>query len=207
MAATKKATSNVFLTAIQTLIAGLTNNLPSSLRSMNVGGNSMTIAQVLAQLQTALQMLTNVTTTKQAWQAAVAAKKVGLPTARSFYENVIANLKQAIGITNTASLAPFGIAPPKARSKPSSDTRAIAHAKSLATRAARGTMGSKQKAAITTTPKPTVQVVAPNGGPVGSGGNSSGSTPAPAVAPAPAPAAAPAPSAPATPAVPGTPAP
>ena len=156
MATTKKTTSTSFATEVQGMITGFTNSVPSSLRSMLVGGTSMTVAQIIAQFTTIEDMLTNVIATKAAWAAAVAAKKAGLAGARLFYENVLAGLKQAFG-TNQTQLAAFGVAAPKPRAKPSSATKAIAHAKALATREARGTMGAKQKAAITTTPQPTVQ--------------------------------------------------
>ncbi len=183
MATTKKTTSTSFTTEIQDMITGFTTSLPSSIRSMLVGGVSMTNAQVLAQFQSILQMLNLVATTKQAWKAAVSAKKAAMAPARTFYSNVEVILRQALG-TNQALLAAFGIKPPKTRTKPTSTTKAIAHAKALATRAARGTKGTKQKAAITTTPQPTVQILGPDGQPLGSTAAPGPATPAVPVAPA-----------------------
>ena len=180
MATTKKTSSTSFATELQTLINGLTNNMPSGTKSMNVGGSSLTIVQVVAQLTTALALITAVTQTKAAYAAAVAAKKAGLAAARVLYENVVANLKQMFGLTNQTQLAAFGINAPKARAKPTSETKAIAHAKALATRQARGTKGSKQKLAVTTTTQPTLQVLIPNG----SSSSTPSSTQAAPVAPA-----------------------
>jgi hypothetical protein len=130
---------------VQDMINGLTNDVPSTLKSMSVGGSSMTMAQVIAQFQTILDLLTAVTAAKATYAAAVAAKKNGLVAARAFYENVVANLKQVFGATNQAALAPFGIPPPKTKAKPSTATRAIATVKAKVTREARGTMGKKQR--------------------------------------------------------------
>lgn len=116
MATTNKTTNTGFMTELQNMVSGLTNDVPSSLKSMNVGGSSMTMAQVLAQMQTFLLLFTTVVSAKQAYQAAVAAKKAGTATARAFYENVVANLKQVFG-TNQAQLAGFGINPPKTKAK------------------------------------------------------------------------------------------
>jgi hypothetical protein len=192
MATTKSNTSSKFLTEIQDMVNGLTNSVPSTLKSMSVGGDTMTIAEVLAQFQGILQVLNTVSQTKLAYTAAVAARKAGLVADRGFYANVVANLKQIFGSGNQAQLAAFGIQPAKPRSKPSTTTRAIATAKAKATRVARGTMGKKQKAAITTTPQPTVQVLGADGQPLDTAPTPAGSsTP---VAPTPATPATPAPS-------------
>jgi hypothetical protein len=83
MATTTKTTAPSFATEVHSMIDGLTNDLPSSLKSMPVGGNTMTIAQVIGGFQTILDMLDAVTTTKSAYTAAVAAKKTGLLAART----------------------------------------------------------------------------------------------------------------------------
>ena len=194
MATTKKTTNSSFMTELQNMVNGLINDVPSSLRSMNVGGSSMTLPQVLAQMQAMLLLFTNVASARQAFQAAVAAKKAGLVSAHAFYSNVVTNLKQVFG-TNQAQLALFGIKPPKAKAQATTTTKAIAAAKRAATRQARGTKGSKQKLAITTAPKATLQVLAPDGTPLIGG------------APAPAPAASAAPAAPVAPAAPAVPPP
>ncbi len=75
-----------------------------------------------------------------------ATRKAELVADRTFYTNVVAILKQTFGASDQTALSGFGITPPKTRAVPSSNTKAIAHAKSLATRAARGTMGKKQPA-------------------------------------------------------------
>ena len=180
MATTKTNSPSKFQVEVQDMINGLTNAVPSTLRSMSVGGNSMTIADVLAQFQAILQVLTTVTQTKLAYTAAVAARKSGLATDRAFYANVVANLKQLFGATNQAQLSAFGIQPPKAKAKPSTTTRAIATVKAAATRKARGTMGKKQKLGITAIPQPTLQVLGPNGQPL----EAAGTTPAPGTTPA-----------------------
>ena len=46
MATTNKTTNSSFMTELQKMVNGLINDVPSSLRSMNVGGSSMTMPQV-----------------------------------------------------------------------------------------------------------------------------------------------------------------
>ncbi len=196
MATTKTNSPSKFQTEVQNMINGLSNNVPSTLRSMLVGGSSMTMAQVLAKFQAISDMLAAVTAAKTAYQHAIATRKGELVADRAFYANVVSNLKQVFGLTDQTTLSAFGILPPKTRAKPSSTTRAIATAKAAATRKARGTMGKKQKAAITTTAQPTVQVLGPDGQPLGSPATAPAAPPAAPVAPAAPAAPAPAPAAP-----------
>ncbi len=198
MASSKSNSPSKFQVEVQTMINGLTNDVPSTLTSMIVSGTTLTIAEVIAQFNAILQILTNVSQTKLAYTAAVAARKAGLVADRAFYANVVAYLKQVFGTTNQAQLAAFGVNPPKERAKPSSTTRAIATAKAAATRAARGTKGKKQKLAITATAQPSLQVLGPDGQPlqaaVATPSSDTSSTPvavtptAPAVSATPAPA-------------------
>jgi hypothetical protein len=183
MATTKATGASKFQLEVQGMINGLTNDAPSTLKSMNVNGNSMTLPEVLAQLVAIQKVLTTVTQTKLAYTAAVAARKAELPTDRAFVANVVANLKQLFGSTNQAELAAFGIQPPKVRATPSTTTRAIATAKAAATRKARGTKGKQQKLGISATPQPTLQVFGPDGQPLQSSGVPS-ATPTPPVTPA-----------------------
>jgi hypothetical protein len=95
-------------------------------------------------------------------------------------------LKVQIGPSSTSVLAAFGIAPPKVRAPLSGEERTIATAKANATRVLRGTKTKKQKEQITLGGQKTVQVLGPNGQPLGTPASSSTSgqpvTPAPAVA-------------------------
>ena len=197
MATTKTNSPSKFQIEMQNMVNGLSNSVPSTLRAMLVGGTSMTMAQVLAKCQAILDMLTAVTAAKTTYQHAIATRKGELVADRAFYANVVANLKQVFGLTDQTTLSAFGILPPKTRAKPSTTTRAIAAAKAAATRKARGTMGKKQKAAITTSAQPTVQVLGSNGQPLGSTATAPAAQPVAPAAPVAQPAApAPAPVAP-----------
>jgi hypothetical protein len=191
MATPKSSSPSKFQTEVQSMMSGLNTNMPSTLRTMLIGGSSMTIPQVIAKFQAILDMLNAVTLAKTAYQHAIATRKGELVADHAFYSNVVAFLKNAFGATDQTTLSGFGILPPKTRAKPTTTTRAIATAKAAATRKARGTMGKKQKAAITTTPAPTVQVLGADGQPLGS----TAAPVAPVAPPAPAPVAPPAPAA------------
>ena len=97
---TSSSAPSKFQTEVQSMVNGLTNSVPSTLRSMLVSGTSMTIPQVLAKMQAILDMLTAVTEAKTTYQHAIATRKGELVADRTFYENVVANLKQVFGTTD-----------------------------------------------------------------------------------------------------------
>jgi X-X-X-Leu-X-X-Gly heptad repeat protein len=66
----------------------------------------------------------------------------------------------------TTAASGFTSTSPKAPKQASPETKAIAKVKSAQTREARGTMGKKQKLAISGTPEMTVQILGPDGQPV-----------------------------------------
>jgi hypothetical protein len=118
MATTKTNSPSKFQVEMQDMVNGLTGNVPSTLRTMLIGGTSMTVPQVLAKCQAILDMLTAVTQAKTAYQHAIATRKNELVADRTFYANLVAFLKQVFGLTNQSTLASFGILPPQTRAKP-----------------------------------------------------------------------------------------
>jgi hypothetical protein len=152
------------LNAINLLIAGMTKNFTAK-NSLFVGGSSMTQVQILAQLGAEVTLAGNVTDTKNAWSAAVAAEKSGEAANLKFNANLIAAIKQAFG-PDSPLLASFGIATPKPKAALTAVEKAVSTALAANTRVVRGTKSAKQKQAITTTGKPGLTVVGPSGQPL-----------------------------------------
>jgi hypothetical protein len=142
----------------------MTKNFTAKI-SLLVGGSNMTQVQILAQLAALATVIGNVTDTKSAWSAAVAAEKAGDVASKQFTTNLIAAIKQALG-PSSPLLASFGIAPPKPKAARSAVEKAVSTALAANTRAVRGTKSAKQKQAITTTGKPGLTVVGPSGEPL-----------------------------------------
>jgi hypothetical protein len=121
----------------------------STLPTMNLGGTSYTPAALVTTLQEALNAAKQTSVSKAAWMADVQAErnvlaKVG-PTLRYIKAFVVAQF----GDTQDASqkLADFGFSPRKVPTK-NIAVKSEAIVQGKATRAARGTLGSKQKTKI-----------------------------------------------------------
>ncbi len=128
---------SAFQTEIKAMIAGFINSLPSSVTSLNVNGTSMTPAQIQSQLDAIALTLSTVDVNKTAYFEALATRKAALPGDKTFYAGLVAALRGLFGATSGSQLKEFT---PHARL--STDQKAIAKAKSLATRALRGTMAA-----------------------------------------------------------------
>ena len=160
MATSKASVTN----KVNLLIAGMNKNFTAK-NSLTVGGQSMTLAQIVAQLAAEVTLIGNVTDTKSAWSAAVAAVKAGATANSLFVANLIAAIKQAFG-PSSPLLASFGIATPKPKAALTAVQKAVSTALAANTRVVRGTKSEKQKQAITTSGKPGVTVVSPSGEPL-----------------------------------------
>ena len=125
----------------------------------------MTLAQIMAQLAPLATLEQNVVDTKDAWVAAVAAKKSGLPPIEKFVGLLIAAIKNTLG-PESPLLASFGIATPKPKAALTAVQKAVSTALAANTRVVRGTKSAKQKQAISAAGKPGVTVVGPSGEPL-----------------------------------------
>jgi ribonuclease E len=166
-------------TSDQNLLNGLQKH-EATIPTLLIAGTAVPTTSLVSTLQ--LRMATRAATAvaRAAFQAAVQAEQAEATQSKG----VVSGTKQALKVMFSGQievLADFGLTGPKARTPLTPEEKVAANAKALATRAARHTLGPKQKAKIT------------------------GANPAPVAAPSPAPAAAPvaaAPvAAPATPAV------
>ncbi len=145
--------------------------------SFSILGTTYSRAEIISKLKALLVIFVAVSTTHDAYRAAVATKRAASTSGRVFVEAVIAFLKLTLGPNAQTALSGLGIAPPKVRKAASAETKAIAKAKATVTRKARGIMSKKQRSTITATPQPTLQVLDAHGQPL------SAPTASPAVAP------------------------
>jgi hypothetical protein len=167
--------------AEQKLVDGL-NKHAQAITSFVIAGATVTMKDIITNLQTLIASANTVESTRATWQNAVKADKDERAKLKAF----VSSVKQALLLAFAGSidaLADFGLTPHKVAVRTPAQKIAAA-AKAKATRAARHTAGTKQKKAIKGT-VPTTAPGTPAAAPV--------PTPAPAPVPSPAPAPAPAP--------------
>lgn len=172
--ATKSLNRTQFQNVDQKLIDGF-NKHAQTIPSLLIGGTSLKTADIIGTLQARLAAANAAVSTRATWQTAVKADHDERAKTKVF----LSGLRQALLVAFAGSidtLADFGLVARKA-SVISPEKKLAAADKARATRAARHTLGKKQKAAIKGTvaaPAP-----APSASPPG---------PVPAHEPAPAPA-------------------
>jgi hypothetical protein len=130
----------------QKLIDGL-NKHGQTITSLMIQGASHPTAAIIAVLQERIDSAKTVVLSKATWQADVKADRDERAKTKAF----VSGLRQALQVAFAGSidtLADFGLKPRKARAPRTPEQKAAASAKAKATRAARHTMGSKQKAMV-----------------------------------------------------------
>lgn len=165
------------------LIAGLQKH-EQELAPFVIADKQYTVAEVIAALQTRYNATQTVITTKASWQAAVKTDHEGRASGQVFLSGVRQTLLAAYA-GSVSKLADFGLVGRKPRVV-SPETKVATTAKIKATRAARHTMGTKQKAQI----HGTVSATSPETSPVASVPTPGAAPPAPTVPTAPQPPAA-----------------
>jgi|CZKU01.1.fsa_nt_gi hypothetical protein len=150
---TPKPNRTLETVAEQTLVDGL-NKHEAALPAVAIAGASVKTTAIITTLQSRIDSAKAVLSTRATWQAAVQSDGDLRDKTKTF----VAALKQAILVAFAGQidvLADFGLTPRKVRVLTPAEKLAAA-TKAKATRAARHTMGSKQKAAITGAVTPTV---------------------------------------------------
>ncbi|HLK39895.1 MAG TPA: hypothetical protein VKU41_24230 [Polyangiaceae bacterium] len=144
MATTTKSKADVVHLAEQ-LIAGTDKHL-TGVTQVILGGGTYTPEQIAAKLQSLVKLRTDVDQAKAATKARLATEKTDMPALRTFIGAFVSYVKGAFGSAPDV-LADFGIHP-KVRAPLTVEAKAAAAAKRKATRAARHTMGTKQKKGV-----------------------------------------------------------
>jgi hypothetical protein len=129
----------------QALIDGLKKH-QSTLSSLLIAGTSLKTADLIGTLQARIDARNATVKSRAAWQTDVKAVR----DERAKTKALVSGLRQALHVMFAGSidtLADFGLTPRKV-SVLTPEEKALATAKAKATRSARHTMGSKQKAKI-----------------------------------------------------------
>jgi hypothetical protein len=132
---------------LEGLIRGLTKSPPGGHSELVVGGQNVVIADLVKELQGHAAKYHAVEQTEKQHKTALAERDAIEEQAVSRCQQVRAAVKGALGATNPA-LADYDIAPNKQRRALTTEEEAAKVAKAKATRAARHTMGKRQKEAI-----------------------------------------------------------
>jgi hypothetical protein len=127
------------------LIAGTEKRLAKGMQVPLVG-SSFTPDQITSELQSVVNLRTDVDAAKATAKAKIAAETAQMPALRTFISAYVSFVRAAYG-TSPDALADFGINP-KPRAQLTAEAKPAAAAKRKAIRAARHTMGSKQKLGV-----------------------------------------------------------
>jgi hypothetical protein len=132
--------------AAKQFIAGTTKHL-AGVAQVTLLGGSLTPDQITSKLQALVDLRSGVDAAKATAMAKIANEAAQKPALLALMGALESFVKATFG-SSPDVLADFGLAP-KARAQVTVEAKAVAAAKRKATRAARHTMGPKQKKAIT----------------------------------------------------------
>jgi hypothetical protein len=128
----------------QKLIAGVQKRFAGA--SLILAGKTFTALEAAQFLQERIDVAGPVETARATWTSAVAAEKAKIADTKQ-YVLALEQLVRAMFGSNVEALAEFGLSP-RTRATPTTEATALQIARAKATRAARGTVGPKQKAKI-----------------------------------------------------------
>jgi hypothetical protein len=146
MAKRNKNAKTAEVSLAKQLIAGIGKHY-GNVTSVTFLGKSMTPAEVTTSLQTLVNLRSDAETAKVAATTKIAAENAQAPALRTLMDAFVAVVRATYG-TQPDVLADFGLRPTKARTPLTAEQKALAAAKNKATREARHTQGTKQKAGV-----------------------------------------------------------
>ena len=145
---------------LSTAATGVTNEFPATTK-LQLAGQTYTPAQVASVFSAAATAVDAVAPVKAQLQQLVASQGTALKTATALYIALKKYVESVYGKGNP-ELAAFGFSTALPQ-QPSSETKALAQAKAKLTRQARGTVGPRQKQAVTSNGSPGLVFVGANG--------------------------------------------
>jgi hypothetical protein len=132
---------------VRAFLAGIKKHYPDGTQTVSVGGAPYTVTALTQLMQSFVDNRDAVESAKAATRAKIDTERTSAPSKLA----VIRGFESAVRVAFGASadvLADFGLSPPRARSQPTAEAKAVAAAKRQATRQARHTMGKNQKKGI-----------------------------------------------------------
>jgi len=131
-------------TRVKQLILGTNKHYPNASATLQVGGATFTVSSLTQLMQDFVNTREAVEGSKAATKAKIEAERTQAPSQIAVINAFERIVRGSFG-TSADALADFGLALPKARTPLTAEQKAVAAAKRLATRKARGTMGKQQK--------------------------------------------------------------
>ncbi len=147
------------------LVAGFEKAWPAT-ANVVLAGQAVAPAQLISQLESILTLLSQVRDAQAAAHEAVVNRQNQSQGWHALLDEVVQAVKAQLG-PRSPQLAQFGIAPKKSGATLTPEQKLVAAAKRQATRAARGTKGKRQRSLIVVGGRPTVQILGPDGKPLG----------------------------------------
>ncbi len=141
------STPGSLLKTFHDLAAGLASTPPGGQPSIVIEGESLPITTLIAELQGYATAYQAVEDAEQAYKKALAAREAIAHGAQGRRDAIRASIKGALGRMNP-DLEAYGISPDKEQRALTVEEEVVKVAKAKATRAARHTMGKRQRAAI-----------------------------------------------------------
>jgi hypothetical protein len=132
---------------VMALITGMGKRYPNGSQQLAFGGTTRTVTATTQLLQSFVDLRQAVIVAQAAARTKVAAERAQGPALLLFIEELVAFIKVTFG-NQPDVLSDFGLAPRKVPTPPTAEQKAVAAAKRLATRKARGTMGPKAKKGV-----------------------------------------------------------
>ncbi len=115
----------------------------ANVTQITLAEGSFTPADLTSKLKQIVKLRDDVDAARATTQEKVATERAEMPALRTLMDAYVTYVKATVG--GAVDLADFGLTPKKVRTPPTAEAKAAAAAKRASTRAARGTMGSKQK--------------------------------------------------------------
>jgi hypothetical protein len=135
---------NSLAVLVKQFITGINKHFPIGSQQLPVGGATFTVTDLTALLQSFVDNREAVEVSKAAFRAKVQAEQAKAPSQLAVIRAFETAVRSMFG-NSADALADFGLAPTKVRVTRTAEEKAVAAAKSAATRTARGTMGKNQK--------------------------------------------------------------
>jgi hypothetical protein len=129
---------------VANIITGTKKHLPNGNQSITIAGATMTVDQATAKMQTFVDNRDAVETAQATASAKVAAEQAQAPSLLAFIAAFVTFIRLTFG-ESADVLGDFDIPPPKVRTPMTAEQKAVAAAKRIATRQARGTTSAKAK--------------------------------------------------------------
>jgi hypothetical protein len=140
----KKNNKSTRVVRAEDLIAGIKKRFPNPNDSVEFGGATYTVADVLAKLQRVVDLRDGVEQAQAAAKVKLAAEEAEEPALVVVLDGFTGFVRTRFG-NSADALADFGLKPRKGPAPQTAEEKAVAAAKRKATRKARNTMGPKAK--------------------------------------------------------------